>query len=93
MERKQFGKPIAAFQAIGHMLADMATKIEAARLLIRQPAAMKARGERCDIEAGRAKGIASETRQAVALRLGGVLDRFLVTRRGVEAQGASYNFV
>ena len=33
-ERKQFGQPIASFQAVGHMLADMATEIEAARALV-----------------------------------------------------------
>jgi alkylation response protein AidB-like acyl-CoA dehydrogenase len=36
-ERQQFGKPISEFQAIGFKLADMATRIEAAELLIRQP--------------------------------------------------------
>ena len=66
-ERRQFNQPIANFQAVQFMLADMATKIEAARLLVRQAAAMKDRGERCDIEAGMAKLFASETCQEVSL--------------------------
>jgi alkylation response protein AidB-like acyl-CoA dehydrogenase len=66
-ERTAFGKPIGQHQAIQLKLADMATKIEAARLLTRQAAAMKDRGERCDLEAGMAKLFASETCQEVAL--------------------------
>jgi len=60
-QRETFGKPIAEHQAIQLKLADMATKIEAARLLTYQAAAKKDRGERCDIEAGMAKLFASET--------------------------------
>jgi alkylation response protein AidB-like acyl-CoA dehydrogenase len=66
-ERETFGKPICEHQAIQLKLADMATKIEAARLLVRQAAAMKDRGERCDLEAGMAKLFASEICQEVAL--------------------------
>ena len=66
-ERQTFGKPICEHQAIQLKLADMATKIEAARLLVRQAAAMKDRGERCDLEAGMAKLFASETCAEVAL--------------------------
>ena len=58
--RVTFGKPIAQHQAIQLMLADMATKIEAARLLTHSAAAKKDRGERCDLEAGMAKLFASE---------------------------------
>jgi alkylation response protein AidB-like acyl-CoA dehydrogenase len=60
-ERKTFGKPIAQHQAIQFKLADMATKIEAARLLTRKAARMKDAGERSDLEAGMAKLFASET--------------------------------
>jgi alkylation response protein AidB-like acyl-CoA dehydrogenase len=66
-ERQTFGKPICEHQAIQLKLADMATKIEASRLLVRQAAAMKDRGERCDLEAGMAKLFASETCQEVSL--------------------------
>ncbi len=59
-QREQFGQPIAHFQAIQFKLADMATGIEAARLLTYQAAAKKDRGERCDLEAGMAKLFASE---------------------------------
>jgi len=66
-ERHTFGKPICEHQAIQLKLAEMATKIEASRLLVRQAAAMKDRGERCDLEAGMAKLFASETCQEVSL--------------------------
>ena len=58
---------IANFQAIQLKLADMATKIEAARLLIWAAAAKKDRGERCDLEAGMAKLFATEVGQECAL--------------------------
>jgi alkylation response protein AidB-like acyl-CoA dehydrogenase len=59
-ERKTFGKPIAQHQAIQFKLADMATQVEAARLLSHRAARMKDAGERSDIEAGMAKLFASE---------------------------------
>ncbi|MEA2379233.1 MAG: hypothetical protein QOD13_3140 [Thermoleophilaceae bacterium] len=64
-ERKTFGKPIAEHQAIQFKLADMATKIEAARLLTLKAARMKDAGERSDLEAGMAKLFASETGKEV----------------------------
>ena len=60
-ERKTFGKPIAEHQAIQFKLADMATQVDAARLLTRRAAMMKDAGERSDLEAGMAKLFASET--------------------------------
>ncbi len=66
-QRETFGKPICEHQAIQLKLADMATKIEAARLLTRQAAHKKDSGERCDLEAGMAKLFASETCAEVAL--------------------------
>lgn len=59
-ERHTFGKPIAQHQAIQAKLADMATRVEAARLLIDQAARKYDSGERCDLEAGMAKLFASE---------------------------------
>ena len=59
-ERQAFGKPIAEFQAIGFMLADMATEIAAARLLVHRAAALADRGERFNREAAMAKLFASE---------------------------------
>lgn len=59
-ERKTFGKPIAFHQAIQFKLADMATQVDAARLLTNRAARMKDAGERSDIEAGMAKLFASE---------------------------------
>ena len=66
-QRKAFGVPIAQHQAIQLKLADMATKIEAARLLTYQAAAKKDRGERVDLEAGMAKLFASEICAEVTL--------------------------
>ncbi|HEX5097345.1 MAG TPA: acyl-CoA dehydrogenase family protein [Acidimicrobiia bacterium] len=60
-ERQTFGKPIAQHQAIQMKLADMATKLEAARLMARNAAERKQSGERADVEAGMAKLFASET--------------------------------
>jgi alkylation response protein AidB-like acyl-CoA dehydrogenase len=59
-QRRAFGKPIAQHQAIQFKLADMATQVEAARLLTRRAARLKDAGERSDIEAGMAKLFASE---------------------------------
>ena len=64
-ERKAFGKPIAEHQAIQFKLADMATKVEAARLLMLKAARMKDAGQRSDVEAGMAKLFASETGKEV----------------------------
>jgi alkylation response protein AidB-like acyl-CoA dehydrogenase len=64
-ERKTFGKQIAEHQAIQFKLADMATKIECARLLTMKAARMKDAGERSDLEAGMAKLFASETGKEV----------------------------
>src|SRR5919106_2605691 len=58
--RKTFGKPICEHQAIQLKLADMATRVEAARLLVENAARAYDRGERCDLEAGMAKYFASE---------------------------------
>lgn len=60
-ERHQFGKPIAAFQAISFKLAEMATKIEAAELLTRKAAKMKMAGEKTTKISAMAKFYASET--------------------------------
>ncbi|MDQ6729043.1 MAG: acyl-CoA dehydrogenase family protein [Actinomycetota bacterium] len=59
-ERKTFGKPIAEHQAIQFKLADMATQVDAARLLTQRAARLKDAGDRSDIEAGMAKLFASE---------------------------------
>jgi alkylation response protein AidB-like acyl-CoA dehydrogenase len=59
-ERKTFGKPIAQHQAITFKLAEMGTRLEAARLLTLKAARMKDAGERSDLEAGMAKLFASE---------------------------------
>ena len=58
--RKTFGKPICEHQSIQIKLADMATRVEAARLLTEQAAEAYDTGERCDMEAGMAKLFATE---------------------------------
>jgi len=58
--RETFGKPIAEHQAIAFKLAEMATKVEAAHLMMVNAARLKDSGERNDVEAGMAKLIASE---------------------------------
>ncbi len=65
-EREQFGKPISHFQAIAFKLADMATEIEAAELLIMQAADLKNRGEKVTKESAYAKYYASEVSVKVA---------------------------
>ena len=65
-QRSTFGKPIGEHQAIQLKLADMATRVEAARLLTRNAAERKTAGLRCDVEAGMAKLFASETALEVA---------------------------
>ncbi|OEH93232.1 acyl-CoA dehydrogenase [Bacillus solimangrovi] len=65
-ERVQFGKPIALQQGIGFKLADMATSVEAAKLLIYRAADMKSRGIQCGQEASMAKLFASQTAVNVA---------------------------
>ena len=64
-ERKAFGKPIATFQAIQFMVADMATEIDAARLLAWRAAALKDKGVRFSAEAAMAKLYASEMAERV----------------------------
>ena len=59
-ERKTFGKPICEHQAIQLKLGEMASQVEAAKLLIDNAARTYDRGERCDMEAGMAKYFASE---------------------------------
>ncbi|WP_405150635.1 acyl-CoA dehydrogenase family protein [Sphaerisporangium sp. NBC_01403] len=66
-ERESFGKPIWKHQSIGNYLADMATKLTAARQLVLYAAERADSGRRCDLEAGMAKLFASETAMEIAL--------------------------
>ena len=79
-QRHAFGKPIAEHQAIQLKLAEMATKIEAARLLVANAAQKKDRGDRCDLEAGMAKLYASEICQEVSLEAMRILGGYGYTR-------------
>jgi alkylation response protein AidB-like acyl-CoA dehydrogenase len=67
-ERKAFGKPIAEHQAVQIHLAEMATTLEAAKLMLLQAAAKKSAGERSDLEAGMAKLFASEACAEICLK-------------------------
>jgi alkylation response protein AidB-like acyl-CoA dehydrogenase len=66
-QRESFGKPIWKHQSVGNYLADMATKLTAARQLTLYAAERYDRGDRCDMEAGMAKLFASEVAMEVAL--------------------------
>jgi alkylation response protein AidB-like acyl-CoA dehydrogenase len=66
-ERESFGKPIWQHQSIGNYLADMATRLTAARQLVLYAARRYDGGERADLEAGMAKLFASETAMQIAL--------------------------
>lgn len=65
--RESFGQPIWRHQAIGHYLADMATKLTAARQLTYYAAEKYDSGQRCDMEAGMAKLFASEVAMEIAM--------------------------
>jgi len=66
-QRESFGKPIWQHESVGNYLADMATKLEAARQLVLYAARCYDAGGRCDMEAGMAKLFASETAMEIAL--------------------------
>jgi len=66
-QRESFGQPIWKHQSVGNYLADMATKLTAARQLTRYAAERYDSGERCDMEAGMAKLCASEVAMEIAL--------------------------
>jgi len=66
-ERETFGKPIWKHQSIGNYLADMATRLTAARQLVLHAARCLDAGGRCDLEAGMAKLFASEAAMQIAL--------------------------
>ncbi len=61
MEREQFGKPIGHFQSIQHKIADMSTKLEASRLLVRRAAWLRDAGMECNRAASEAKLFASQS--------------------------------
>jgi len=66
-QREAFGKPIWEHESVGNYLADMATKLEAARQLTRYAARRYDSGDRADMEAGMAKLFASETAMEITL--------------------------
>ncbi len=78
--REQFGKPIASFQAISFKLADMATKIEAARLLTYQAAVLKGKGLPYGKQSAMAKLYASDTAMEVTVDAVQVLGGYGFTR-------------
>lgn len=65
-ERKQFGQSIMEFQAVSHLLADMQTRVDAARMLAFRAAKLLDEGEPCDVESSQAKYFASDTYVQVA---------------------------
>ena len=79
-QRETMGKPICQHQAIQVMLAEMATRVQAARLLTQNAAQKKDRGERCDMEAGMAKYFASEAAHFCAMEAMRILGGYGYTR-------------
>lgn len=65
-ERQQFGKPIGSFQVLAHRLADLQTRVDLSRLMVRHLATLIARGLPCKREAAQAKVVATETLRDVA---------------------------
>lgn len=65
-EREQFGKPVCKFQSISFMLADMATKLDAARLLVYRAATLKEQGKPCTKESCMAKLYATDAAMSIA---------------------------
>ena len=65
-EREQFGKPVCKFQSMSFMLADMATKLDAARLLVYRAAALKEQGKPCTKESCMAKLYATDAAMSIA---------------------------
>jgi len=100
-QREQFGKPIGQYQAIQWMLADMATELDAARMLTLRAADAKDRQEKCNVEASMAKLAASEAAHKAAdkamqilasagYRRGSVVERLFRDVRATEIyQGTS----
>jgi acyl-CoA dehydrogenase len=84
--RQQFGQPIANFHAIQHKLADMATRLDASRMLVHKAAWLRDRGEPCGRQAAQAKLLASQTANFCAdecLQIhggAGYTDHFIVER-------------
>jgi alkylation response protein AidB-like acyl-CoA dehydrogenase len=79
-QRETMGKAIWEHQAIQVMLAEMATRVQAARLLTQSAARRKDRGERCDMETGMAKYFASETAHYCAMEAMRILGGYGYTR-------------
>ena len=67
-ERKQFGKPLAKFQAISFMLADMATKLQAAKELVYNAAILKDNNKEASMACSMAKLFAAETCNEIAAK-------------------------
>lgn len=67
-ERKQFGKPLSAFQGLQWMVAEMDTKVEAARLLVYKAAFLKDQGKSYSVEAARAKLYAADVAMEVTTK-------------------------
>jgi len=79
-QRVQFGKPISSFEAIQIMLADMATEIEAARLLCLKAACLKDQGKPFEKEAAMAKLLASETAMRTTIKAVQILGGYGYTK-------------
>ena len=86
-QRRTFGKPIAEHQAIAFKLAEMATKVEAAHLMMVNAARLKDSGERNDVEAGMAKLLASASTAPRSPRSRSASTAATATRRSTRSSG------
>jgi butyryl-CoA dehydrogenase len=79
-ERKQFGKPLSSFQGLQWYMAEMATKVEAAKLLVYKAAMKKEKGEAYSMDAAMAKLFASETAMEVTTKVVQIFGGYGYTR-------------
>lgn len=79
-QRQQFGKPIAGHQLVQGLLADMASELEASRLLVYRALSMMSQGRRCEMEAAIAKSFTTEAAQRITSKAVQVHGAFGLTR-------------
>lgn len=79
-QRRQFGKVIAGHQLVQQLLAEMATDLAAAKLLVYRALSMMAKGQRCELEASIAKSFATEAAQRIATNAIQVHGAFGITK-------------
>ena len=79
-QRSQFGKPIAGHQLVQGLIAEMASDLEASRLLVYRALSLMAQGRRCELEAAIAKSFATEAAQRITSKAIQIHGAFGITR-------------